>query len=567
MSSYVKQPINKVPGHCYDCYEDILNELKGKSNNLVCIEAYPGTDDLEILTEFKKLEYDCIIETKELFLSKADYAEKSFPYVTDDRIFGRMCSEPLENFMDSKKVKDAKKSIVKGKRVLVYGFGASIVMDNPDILILADLARWEIQQRFRSGMSNYMTDNVDEDVLSKFKRGYFFEWRVADKIKMKIFNKIDYLLDTNKANHPKMISGKTFRNALDIISQKPFRTVPYFDAGVWGGNWMEEKFDLENGNPNYAWCFDGVPEENSLLLGVGGSVVEIPSIDLILYKPIEVLGEKVYTRFGAEWPIRFDYLDTMGGQNLSLQVHPIVDYIKREFGMAYTQEESYYLMDAKDDACVYLGLKENINQNEMIEALYDSKESGYFDVEKYINKFPVRKHDHILIPSGTVHCSGSNAVVLEISTTPYIFTFKLYDWGRVGLDGKPRPINIDHGKEVIDWNKTTQWVNDHLINAIDIVAKDDDCVEEHTGFYENEFIETRRYWTSTISKHNAQNNCAMANLVEGSAAVIESPKRLFDPFEVHFGETFILPSTLGEYTIRPKKKGEKIGIVKAYVRN
>ena len=57
-----------------------------------------------------------------------------------------------------------------------------------------------------------------------------------------------------------------------------------------------------------------------------------------------------------------------------------------------------------------------------------------FPVQAYVNAFPVQKHDHILIPAGTIHCSGKDTMVLEISATPYIFTFKLWDWGRLGLD-------------------------------------------------------------------------------------------------------------------------------------
>jgi mannose-6-phosphate isomerase class I len=107
--------------------------------------------------------------------------------------------------------------------------------------------------------------------------------------------------------------------------------------------------------PNFAWCFDCVPEENSLLLGFGAHRVELPAIDLVFQHPRELLGQAVYDRFGAEFPIRFDFPRHDGRRNLSLQVHPLTEYIRRNFGMAYTQDESYYLLDAAPDACVYLG--------------------------------------------------------------------------------------------------------------------------------------------------------------------------------------------------------------------
>ncbi len=64
-----------------------------------------------------------------------------------------------------------------------------------------------------------------------------------------------------------------------------------------------------------------------------------------------------------------------------------------------------------------------------------------FDDDRFVNQIPAKKHDHFLIPAGTVHCSGAGTMVLEISATPYIFTFKLWDWGRLGLDGLPRPVH------------------------------------------------------------------------------------------------------------------------------
>lgn len=212
---------------------------------------------------------------------------------------------------------------------------------------------------------------------------------------------------------------------------------------------MREVCDLDQEPENFAWCFNCVPEENSLLLKFGDDLIEIPSINLVFLHPRELLGDPVHGRFGDEFPIRFDFLDTMNGGNLSLQVHPLTEYIQEKFGLHYTQDESYYMLDTGDDAIVFLGLQNDVDPKGMIADLVDAR-SGYkpFIAEKYVQTWPVKKHDHILIPAGTVHCSGKNCMVLEISATPYIFTFKLWDWGRLGLDGKPRPINLEHGKKL-----------------------------------------------------------------------------------------------------------------------
>ena len=79
----------------------------------------------------------------------------------------------------------------------------------------------------------------------------------------------------------------------------------------------------------------------------------------------------------------------MSGGNLSLQVHPTTEYIREKFGMHYTQDESYYILDAEADACVYLGLKENISSQEMIQDLNRAQQEGVsFDAEKYVVKWP-----------------------------------------------------------------------------------------------------------------------------------------------------------------------------------
>ena len=160
-------------------------------------------------------------------------------------------------------------------------------------------------------------------------------------------------------------------------------------------------------------------------------------------------------------------------------------------------------------------------------------------------------------------------MVLEISATPYIFTFKLWDWERLGLDGLPRPVHVEHGKEVIQWYRTTQWVKENLVNATyEVKEEGNDCRIEHTGLHALEFIETRRYTTDKITVHDTKGTVNMLNLVDGKEAIIESPDHSFEPFVVHYAETFILPACIGAYTIRPygMSENEEIKFVKAYVR-
>ncbi len=582
-SNYDKQPYVTAAGcgneHCFTGYERIAEKLNKRlqavkqRNCILAIDCYPGVRINEILEGLiKNIPANLVIYTDdEVFYDNTYVNEKIQDHMTEDRVFGIMTHFSFEHFIDMEKITAVIGKIEETEGIIiVYGVGASLVC-TPDIYVYADLARWEIQQRYRSGeIANWKADNFSDDSLKKFKRGYFFEWRTADRHKRNNFDNFDYLLDTNLKGYPKMITAFSYFKGLEAAINSPFRVAPFFDPGVWGGQWMKHKFSLDRNVENYAWAFDCVPEENSLLIKVGDQIIETPSINLTLRHPKELLGEKVYTRYGAEFPIRLDFLDTMGGQNLSLQVHPLTDYIYQNFGIPYTQDESYYILDAGEDAEVYLGVKADIDQVRFIADLKHAETGEIsFPADEYINKFPAKKHDHFLIPAGTVHCSGSEAVVLEISTTPYIFTFKLWDWDRLGLDGRPRPVHIEHGQKVIQYDRDTRWTQSNLINQISPVAEGDGWREEKTGLHELEPLETRRHWFSKPVAHDTKGTLNVLNLIEGSECIVESPVNAFKPFIVHYAETFIIPANVGAYIIRPygASEGKEIATLKVYVRN
>jgi len=544
-----------------------------KSSNVVAIEYYQGVLE-ETVTEalVNGLKPNLVINTRDLMWSEQKIKTMVYPDVTDDRIFGYMTRLTIDAYFDPEKVENARKEIVAATGlVLIVGSGAAYAYTTPDILVYADMARWEAQLRMRTHeVDNLGVKNRDTvDWMLLYKQGFFVDWRVLDRWKKKIMWRWDYLLDTNNRNEPKLVAGKGVIEGMKQAVNRPFSVVPFFDPGPWGGQWMKHYCNLDKSQQNYAWCFNCVPEENSLLLKFGDVVVETPSINLVFFKPVELMGPAVYGRFGDEFPIRFDFLDTIEGGNLSLQVHPTTEYIQEKFGMHYTQDESYYMLKAIPDAKVYLGLKEGVKPQEMIADLETAQAGGTpFDAEKHVGIWPVKTHDHFLIPAGTVHCSGAGSMVLEISATPYIFTFKMWDWGRMGIDGKPRAINIGHGKNVIDWSRTTEWTRKNLVNAIEVVAEGDGWVEERTGLHEREFIETRRHWFTKDVSMNTNNGVHVICLVEGDEIIIESPTNAFEPFEVHYAETFIVPAGVGAYTMRPHGAGvgQKCGTMLGFVR-
>ncbi|MGI6243401.1 MAG: class I mannose-6-phosphate isomerase [Prevotella sp.] len=569
--NYDKEPSTLLQGDVFVGWENIVRKLsKALENSRIWVlELYSGVYEDQVEQAFAATGRK-IVRTRDLFKSEDEIHNLTQRFMTDDSLFGYISNVRLDEYFDPSKT--GKLSFEGDCEYIVIGTGASMIAPKDAPVIYFDMARWEIQQRFRRHEVKAIgIDNSSESPSLQYKRGYFNDWNICDRLKtcLNKEERIVYWIDTNKADRPKMISNKTFMEGISKTTHQPFRVVPFFDPAPWGGQWMKEVCDLNRSAVNYGWCFDCVPEENSLFFKIDGELFELPSQDLVLFETRELLGEAVESRFGKSFPIRFDFLDTMDGGNLSLQVHPTTQFVHDNFGIHYTQDESYYLVDAAPDAVVYIGLKENVAKTQMLADLRRAQREGTsFDVEKYVNKIPTKKHDHFLIPNGTIHCSGRDSMVLEISSTPNLFTFKLYDWQRLGLDGKPRPINIDRGEEVIAWERDTNYVQTKLHNHFETISKNEDVVEERTGLHPNEFIETHRTSFSTAVTHETRGSVNVLNLVEGEEVEVSSPTHDFEPLIVHYAETFIIPASVKQYIIKPHglSEGKRCMTIKASVR-
>lgn len=575
---YDKRPFTAVgpEASCHVGWSQIaerLRDLKARPRCVLAVECYPGVDVDEVRRAFSEgLGPIVVVDVRQGYRHSTEIERLCAPYLGDDPVFGRMNGLRLADFLDPGRSASLRSRIEQTRQglVLVVGTGAALLAA-PDVVVYVDLARGEIRRRQRRGQTTAIgVDDHRDGPDLQYKRGFFVDWRAADRLKRDLLPTLDFFLDANEEKQPKLIDGEHLRRGLAETVKRPFRVVPFFDSGPGGGQWVKHVCDLPGDAPNLARCYDCVPEENSLLLGFGGLRVEVPALDLVYQEPRALLGEAVHARFGTEFPIRFDLLDTMGGGNLSLQVHPLTEYIQDRFGMSYTQDESYYLLDAADGACVYLGLKGDVDRLAMIEDLRRAEKGGFvFPDERYVGRWPARKHDHFLIPGGTLHGAGKDTTVLEIGATPYIFSFDLWDWDRPGPGERPRPLHIEHGVASIQWERTTPWVERELVNCIEPLGRGPGWREEKTGLHEREFIETRRHRFRGTAPHDTGGGVNVLNLVEGEEAVIESPRGSFEPFVVHYAETFVVPGALGSYTIRPHGPagGGECATIKAFVRN
>ena len=479
----------------------------------------------------------------------------------DDPLFGKRCDMEMSDFFSRSKIEKLREEDRNTYRI-IYGTGASLV-DKHAFLIYIDLPRNEVQFRSRAGIKTHIgTPAVNPGY--DYKRNYFVDWPVQRRHLKDILPETDLFIDGQRPGEISFIRGDDLRHALEDISHNVFRVRPWFEPGPWGGRWIKENIrGLNRDVPNYAWSFELISPENGLILESSSLMLEL-SFDLLMMQESDnVLGE-CHEVYGDEFPIRFDYLDTFDGGNLSIQCHPRKEYIKREFGENFTQEEAYYIMDCSDDAVVYLGFRESIDPEQFrneLEISYNDLKA--IDIDQYVQSHPTSKHDLFLIPCGTVHGSGRNNLVLEISSTPYIFTFKMYDWLRPGMDGKLRPLNISRAMENLYFDRRGDKVRDELICKPGIIAKGDDWLLENLETHPTHLYGVHRYKFTGRVLVSTENRCHVLNLVEGESIILETARGLRMRF--NYAETFVVPAAAGEYILINQSKRPAM-VIKAFVK-
>jgi mannose-6-phosphate isomerase class I len=480
-----------------------------------------------------------------------------------DVVFGRLFQGNLLDFFDPDGLRTVRSRILEEiqRAELVVCFGQGSALLNLD----GGRAWADLPKEIITGMASAGRDILlGTPVYPAVKSMYWVDWPVMEHHKTTLLPGLDLYLDVANPQKPVFVEGTALRATLSALSRRPFRVKPVFYPGAWGGQWMKHYMQLDPGKPNYAWSYELITPENGIVFGDGELGLEVPFEMLIAQETINVQGSEVAERFGTSFPIRFNYDDTLVGGNLSCQVHPRTEYMQREFGLSYTQDETYYVLKAGEKGLCYLGLKEGMEPDAFRRAAEQARDEGIaFDTEEFVNAWPTRTHDLFLIPAGTVHNSGANNVILEISSTPYLYTFKIYDYLRRDLSGALRPIHIERAWDNIDFSRRAQWVRQNLIPSPRIIQQGEGWTEYLIGKHPLMFFAIHRAeFGDHFESNTGQERFHVLNLVEGEQVLVESEH---GTHPLHYAETIVIPAATGRYRLRNQAAGI-CKVVKAFVK-
>jgi predicted NBD/HSP70 family sugar kinase/mannose-6-phosphate isomerase class I len=575
---YDMYPSFNIGGHKIFTGYDSLGQWMAARRE-VMIEGFPGVD-WELVRDGLSGYFDrnnirvCWYDTR-YFEKPADVIGALVkPFIGQPgEVWGKRADLSLSDLFDVTAIQQLDRSTGANLHVII-GTGAAFA--GWGSLVYIDIPKNEIQYRMRAGQRVSLTvagprdpaggagggkpveTDDGEKTLSNaeiYKRLYFVDWVLNKRHRQSIYPSIDVVADGQWGGDISWAFASSVYEGLESMSGSLIRARPWFEAGAWGGQWLKQHIPRINKNSvNYAWSFELIVPENGVVLESNGNRLEVAFDWLMENHAAAILGKDAGT-YGTEFPIRFDYLDTMDGGNLSIQCHPSRAYIRETFGETITQDETYYILDCAPDATVYLGFQEDIDRGEFRHALEESAEQNTpIRITNYVQVHDARKHDLFLIPSQTIHSAGKNNLVLEISATPYIFTFKMYDWLRLDLDGSPRLLNIEHAFRNLDFTRKGKKVREEFVSKPVVLQERDGYRLVHLPTHPEHFYDVHRVEFRDTVRLHTNNQCQVMMLVQGISIQVRIEGR--PAVRLYYAETFVIPAAAGAFELINDDRGE-----------
>lgn len=316
----------------------------------------------------------------------------------------------------------------------------------------------------------------------------------------------------------------------------PFKFRPQLFHKLWGGHTIEKWYDhvpTDYENVGEAWVISDIekyPTEVSNGPHTGDSLQ-----DLLEVYMDELVGGKVYEIFGNQFPLLMKFIDSE--DDLSIQVHPGDDFaIEHEKSLGKT--EMWYVLPAKGSSAIYLGWKQQMNASLIHAAIADGT------LADYLREYKVHEGDVAFIPAGTVHAMRKDTIVAEIQENSDL-TYRLYDYNRVGNDGKKRPLKLDKAMQVMDFSPKNE------ASCVSTVPRFDGVVNlKKTPYFTTNLLAPTR----PIQRDYMLLDSFVAYMcVEGQCKVTALDGEAEDnSVSLKLGEAVLIPAALNDILIEPQ---------------
>lgn len=555
--------------------ELVFNKLKKNNGNVVlALEGYISTrfcEMVNLVSQDLKLKGVCVKtqHIKQVYKSPKELEEQFSGCLEEDLekdpvlLFGKLFKGEYIDLYDAEKLAQFESDLKEFKSgsdksvTILYGNGCAIkeLRRYIDVLAYFDVTPKEIVLRAKSGKFMNVGDVVAKPFRALMRRCYYIDFEIAGHLRWELLkeNAIDFYIASDNPDKLQMLPNKTFNAVMSSLAKQPFRCKPVYNEGVWGGYYTKAVRNLPDNMKNCAWVFDLIPLEVSVVVEAGAELIEFPYFTFVQKEGEALMGAECVRKFGGYFPIRFNYDDSYHSSgNMSVQVHSGHTYNVENYNEHGRQDESYYIVATGHGAKTYIGFTEDADPEEFISLIKKSeKDYSPVDYQKYVNYVDSSPGKQVMIPAGTIHSSGRNQLVLEIgSLSVGSYTYKLYDYLRADLDGKPRPIHSYHGDKVLRRERTTSWVKENLVQEPKLVRSGEGWAEYIVGEHDLIYFSLRRLEFEKSIEDNTNGKFHVLAIVDGERVVVESIDNPELSYKANYLDMVVVPANMGRYMVR-----------------
>ena len=486
-------------------------------------------------------------------------------YLPEDRekdpvlLYGKIFKDGYEGIFDAAKLAALQETLKnKGDRCIVlYGNGAltEALRDLVDVRIYVDVTPKKAVLNIKAGGYRNFGNDTDLPFKATMRRCYYVDFELGFALRNRLManGELDYYVAADDPANLKLLPNDVLHALVSRALDYPLRQRPVYLEGVWGGYYTMKERHLPKEMKNCAWVFDLIPMEVSTVVIMDGREFEFPYYVLVAAEGKKLMGERCLKEFHGFFPIRFNYDDTFHSSgNMSIQLHPSADFVVPNHNELGRQDESYYIVATAQRARTYLGFNRGQDPEEFIrEVKRSEKDYQPVDYQKYIYSVESKPGIQVMIPAGTIHGSGKNQLILEIgSLTVGSYTYKMYDYLRKDLDGKPRPIHTYFGNINLNRGMMQDYVEQHLVNGgYRVLREEGDAKEVVVGECEQLYFSLRNLIFGNYMTDDTKGDFHVLALVDGEDVTVRSKKDPSRKFDMKFLDIVVVPADFGEYEL------------------